>query len=60
MFKDCSSCVWWKEPVTPRKRAYGECHYNAPKVVNATSYKPWPKVRADDWCGQWEGPGNPE
>ncbi len=60
----CHGCRFWSIP--PERREYaerdeGSCKHGAPilrPIVTMDSYKhqeaAWPRVRGDDWCGQWE------
>ena len=59
MNKLCGSCVFWQDTKPYRGRAWGECRRNAPNVAGQLRAK-WPKTVDIDWCGQWEGAGNPE
>lgn len=47
----CSACIYW-HPLTDTTK--GECRYNAPaRPAERQGPALWPRVRPNDWCGQF-------
>jgi hypothetical protein len=57
--RSCHSCEFFQEQ--SKDPDFGRCHLSAPRLVivdrdetGEYAETKWPKVLADDFCGQWE------
>jgi hypothetical protein len=55
----CESCKFWGEEANIKN--LGHCHRYAPRstlrspLAGTESLDTvWPRLRSDDWCGEWE------
>ena len=46
----CASCLFFNASLA-------ECRRNAPIPVGHRQFAQWPKVKEDDWCGQYRKAG---
>lgn len=52
----CKRCMWWvsnPEAILKLPEKFGECHRNAPRVVDYDAESIWPQTHEKEFCGEW-------
>lgn len=49
----CAECRFFK-PNTDESSGRGQCHRYAPRPSDTGTWRYWPELDRDDWCGEFE------